>query len=157
MKFLIPVFVTLACASCVSNSPKFTPVSGFNIPPEHRIISGAAFLHNATTKKAFKLAKNADIVIDYNSAGELDLRIRDGSKGRNYVDFKLADLVDYFDEQRHKDLIVIVFDKSMRSREQAYKEAGVLKDYFIARGYKRICVQQGYSTCRGIYLDHREP
>jgi len=60
----------------------------------------------------------------------------------------------FFDRQNNKSLVVVIIEKNLWSDERMKEEVGRLRSYFVARGYKRISVQQGLGGGRGEYLDY---
>lgn len=107
-------------------------------------------------RTAVKLAEEADMVIDFDPVKQtIDLGITQYSSGRK-VRFKMEDLEGFFDSQRHKKHIVVIFEKRQLAKPEMTKIIGVLKDYFLAQGYQRVTVQQYLAVGRGTYLDHKQ-
>jgi len=66
------------------------------------------------------------------------------------------DLAKFFHEQPRKDLIVIIFEKNVLEDAQRMAIAKEFRSYFLARGYKRILIQQATSGGRfPVYIDHK--
>ncbi len=112
------------------------------------------------TERAFALEKAADFVVKLTDDGKFDIGVgritsTEGSewKGLKHVYFEQDELVSFFDLQRHKDLIVILFHKSSRKSEEVRKEVAKMNAYFKDRGYKRIVIQQLLAFGRPIYSD----
>ena len=105
----------------------------------------------------FRLEKQADIVVDYSADRRIDIGIGEVDRRgiRNIVDHDPSDLISFFDQQRHKDLVVVVFAKRLRSHEDLSGEIAHVKRYFEDRGYRRISIQQAGAQGRGEHLDYR--
>lgn len=118
-------------------------------------IFSAESLPDLDSHTAVKLAEEADMVIDFDPVKQtIDLGITQYSSGRK-IRFKMADLEGFFDSQRHKKHVVVIFEKRRLAKLEMTKIIGVLKDYFLARGYQRVTVQQYLAFGRGSYLDHK--
>jgi hypothetical protein len=111
----------------------------------------------AETARAFELERKADFVADYSTDGKLDIGVGRTDKAQNIhhpIRFSLEELDGFFDDQRHKDLIVVVVAKNVWSDEELKKHLLKLRDYFVARGYKKVAIQHGLGGGRGIHLEH---
>ena len=110
------------------------------------------------TERAFQLAEQANFVASYDMRERMDIGVGALSAdpvARQVIDFDLDELTGFFDKQRHKDLIVVIIEKHVWPDEKLAEEVERLKTYFIARGYRRICIQQASAVARGIHLDYR--
>ncbi len=109
------------------------------------------------TEKMCKLEATADLVVCYDPHNkEIDLGIgRSDGHTREVVPFSLDALYKFFDDQRHKNLIVIIFEKHMLDDAELQVEVNRIRDYFVSRGYKRISIQQGLGGGRGEHLDYK--
>jgi hypothetical protein len=112
------------------------------------------------TERAFALEKAADFVVKLTDDGKFDIGVgritsTEGSEwnGLKHVYFEQDELVSFFDRQRHKDLIVVIFHKSSRKSEAVRKEVAKMNAYFKDRGFKRIVIQQLLAFSRPIYSD----
>jgi|GEM_PF-4864753 len=114
----------------------------------------------AETLRAFELEEKADLVANYSTAGKLDIGIGRTDKAQSLhhpIYFPLEELEKFFNNQRHKNLIVVVVAKNVWTDEEFQKNVLKLRDYFVARGYKKIVIQQGLGAGRGIHLEHDAP
>ena len=112
------------------------------------------------TKRAFDLESKADLVAWYSTDGKLDIGIGRTDKTQNLhhpISFTLDELEHFFDRQKHKDLIVVTVAKNVWTDEELTGHVNRLRDYFIARGYKRIVIEQAYGSGRGIHLEYPAP
>ncbi len=113
---------------------------------------------DAHSDLAMNLDAKADMVIDFDPERKtVDLGITqfdpsDGSRRR--VRFGLDDLKFFFDSRKHKNHIVIVFEKVRVPRSEMKLLLDSLKEYFVDRGFQRVTVQQHYATGRSTYLDY---
>lgn len=126
--------------------------------------------HNADTapKPAadpFKLENDADLVIYYHPdhddrAMEISSGPRKNDKARVIIRKERfsktsKSLVKYFNDQPRKQLIVIVFEFNKLEEAECMAKATTLKDYFAARGYRRISIQQATNGgSRPVYVDY---
>lgn len=116
--------------------------------------------HNSfasATARAFEMEKQADFVADYATDGKLDIGIgrTDNEQGIHHsIRFSLEELEDFFDDQRHKNSIVVVVAKNLWTDEELQNHVLKLRDYFIARGYKKVIIQKGSGGGRGIHLEY---
>jgi hypothetical protein len=116
--------------------------------------------HNSFAKetaRAFELEEKADFVADYSTDGKLDIGVgrTDKAQGIHHsIRFSLEELEGFFDDQRHKDMIVVVVAKNVWTDEELQNHVLKLRDYFVARGYKKVVIQQGLGGGRGIHLEH---
>jgi hypothetical protein len=109
------------------------------------------------TARAFELERKADFVANYSTDGKLDIGVGRTNKAQNIqhpIRFSLEELDGFFDEQRHKGLIVVVVEKNVWSDEELKKHVLKLRDYLVARGYKKVVIQQGLGGGRGIRLEY---
>jgi hypothetical protein len=114
----------------------------------------------AETRRVFQLESEADFVALYSTDGKLDIGIGRTDKERNLhhsIRFTLDELEGLFDDQKHKDLIVVTIAKHDWSDEELAVHVSRLRDYFIARAYKRIVIEQANGTGRGIHVEHPRP
>jgi hypothetical protein len=114
----------------------------------------------AENERADALEKAADYVVHYTDDGKFDIGVGrlNSVEGREWkslksVYFEQDELVSFFDRQRHKDLIVILFHKSSRGSDAVRKEVAKMNAYFKDRGYKRIVIQQLLAFGRPILSD----
>jgi len=117
-------------------------------------------------KDLFKMEDEADVLIYYQPDFEKNnMEIRCGPKqdknAREAVRKETFSptsepLLKFFDDQPRKNLIVIVYEKNMLGDAECRAKATILKDYFVARGYKRISIQQASNgLSRMIYADYK--
>jgi len=111
---------------------------------------------HAVTKRAFEQEAAADFVVSYSTHGKLNIGV--GPTDRQGVHapimFSLAELERFFDRQKNKQLIVVVIAKNVWSDDELQRHVLRLRDYFVARGYKKVVIQQGSGASRGIQLEH---
>jgi hypothetical protein len=137
----------------------FAAVAAVSIGEESNAGSPEKEFHfDDKTTKALALERSADLVVQYTGDGKLDIGIgkvttADGQVSRTPKCFPADELVDFFDQQRHKNLLVLIFHKSSRSDDEIKSEVTRLNDYFKDRGYKRIVIQQHYASSRGTHSD----
>ena len=88
--------------------------------------------------------KNADFVAYYSTNKKLDIGIGPSRDGVDHlIKFDLNELERFFDKQKHKNIIVLVIESHRLSNEKIKTHAKTLYDFFIARGYKKVIIQQG--------------
>jgi len=105
------------------------------------------------TKRAFKLESEADFVAWYSTDGKTD-------KKRNLhhpIRFTQDELEGFFGGQKHKGLIVVTVAKNVWTDDELNEHLKRLRDYFVARGYKRVVVEQAYGFGRGFHLEYPNP
>ncbi|MEO5713237.1 MAG: hypothetical protein ABIT37_07085 [Luteolibacter sp.] len=110
------------------------------------------------TERAFKQEAAADFVAWYSTDGKLDIGVGRTDKEpqlHHPIRFPLGELEDFFDAQKHKDLIVVGIEKNTWSDEELKRHVEKLRIYFLARGYSRVVIQQGLGSGRGIHLDYK--
>ena len=78
-----------------------------------------------------------------------------GITSRNPQVFNPSELILFFDEQRHKNLIVVMFNKNTWTDAEEKTEIAKVNTYFRDRGYKRIVIQQFTSWGRPTLSDIR--
>ncbi len=119
--------------------------------------SEGTFKFSPTTERAFKLEEEADFVAWYSLDGKLDVGVGRTDKKENLyhsIKFSLEELEGFFDKQKHKNLIVVGIQKQNLTKEVLEMHITKLRDYFVARGYARVVIQQAYGNGRGIHLEH---
>lgn len=122
--------------------------------------SDSAVRFSEETRRAFDLESKADFVAWYSTDGKLDVGIGRTDKAQNLhhpISFKLEELEGFFDDQKHKTLIVVTVAKHVWTDKELADHVTRLRDYFIDRGYRRIVIEQAYASGRGIHLEHPEP
>jgi len=122
--------------------------------------SDSAVRFSEETRRAFDLESKADFVTRYSTDGKLDVGIGRTDKVQNLhhpIRFTLEELEGFFDDQKHKGLIVVIVAKHVWTDEELADHVTRLRDYFVDRGYQRIVIEQAYGSGRGIHLDHPEP
>ncbi len=109
------------------------------------------------TKRAFRLESESDFTAWYSTDGKLDIGVGRIDKAQNLqhpIRFTLDELEGFFDDQKHKGLIVVTVAKHVWTDEELSERITRLRDYFIARGYKRIVIEQAHASGRGIHLEY---
>jgi len=115
-------------------------------------------LFSKETQKTMRLESEANIVVSYGTDRKFDLGIGKFDGGaQNLIRFTFDELQTFFDRQNNKSLIVVIIEKNIWSNERIKEEVERLRSYFVARGYKRISIQQGLGGGRGEYLDYKSP
>ena len=110
------------------------------------------------SKRAFAFERAADLVIEFTGGGLFDIGIgriksADGNTYRDPQYFSLGELVEFFDQQRHKDLIVVNFHKGASIRPSLDSDISRINDYFRDRGYRRVVICQFRSSSYPIHSD----
>jgi hypothetical protein len=136
--------VTRSNIDLILNNPRSTRIKNIPLDPE--------------SKRAFALEKAADLVIEFTGGGMFDIgvgRIKsaDGNTYRDPQYFSLGELVEFFDQQRHKDLIVVNFHKGASIRPSLDSDISRINDYFRDRGYRRVVICQFRSSSYPIHSD----
>jgi len=105
----------------------------------------------------FELEKEANLVVGYSIDHKIDIGVGrvSGDFREEVINFDKEQLVSFFDDQRKKDLIVVIVAKHTWTDHEVSEISLELRDYFIARGYKHISIQQGLGGGRGLHLDHK--
>ncbi|MCW1924574.1 hypothetical protein OKA05_18565 [Luteolibacter arcticus] len=136
--------VTRSSIDLILNNPRNTRIKSLPLDRE--------------SKRAFALERAADLVIEFTGEGRFDIgvgRIKsaDGNSYRDPHYFSLGELVEFFDDQRHKDLIVVNFHKAAWIRDSLESDIARINDYFRDRGYRRVVICQFTSSSRPIHSD----
>ena len=147
--------------SCRSSSPEgedqFAPVTRSNIDfilNHSRETRTKNIPLDPESKRAFALEKAADLVIEFGGDGKLDIGVgTTSSSGRNPQLFNFGELVGFFDEQRHKDLLVVNFTKAASIRGSLESDITMVNCYFRDRGYRRVVICQFRSSSYPIHSD----
>ncbi len=113
----------------------------------------------STDEEIWNLIESADMVADYTFRGRININVGKLEGNVHHpITFNLEELEYYFDKQKHKDLIVIWFDKRAQvDGEKIQKLVEQLNKYFFQRGYKRIVLLQGLGDGVGLYSDILNP
>ncbi|MBK1826380.1 hypothetical protein [Haloferula rosea] len=120
------------------------------------LLQFAACFGTPSSPDPFELRDSADTLVDYHGDGSMDLGIKN-TDGRT-LRLDLKQLRQFFDQQKHKALIVVVIAKQRWPDEKLREEVDRLRSYFIKRGYRRIVIQQATSGGHcPTYLDHTVP
>lgn len=117
-------------------------------------------LFNSATEKAFRLERQADISVELRSDGSMDINVteRQGDEwGKNPISFHPDQLIRFFDQQPHKNLVVVCFHKQAWPDDVLKQRIESTNQYFFDRGYQRVVIQQFYSSGRGTHSDRRKP
>jgi hypothetical protein len=114
--------------------------------------------YEEATQRAFALADSADQVVRYEGDEMFDIGIgktttREGVKGFSPRSFPADELISFFDRQRHKQLVVVIFEKRVSYKGTQQDEVTKIHAYFKERGYKRIVIQQARATGRPTLSD----
>lgn len=119
-----------------------------------------------SARNSFVLEQDADVVIYYtpgNDQGGMEISVgpqKDNKPPTVIRKEKFSatseGLARFFDQQPRKNLIVIVYRKNQLEDVECKAIATKLKDYFLARGYKRISIQQATAgLSRPVYMDYQ--
>ena len=95
------------------------------------------------------IEKSADRVIWYSKARDFDLGIGAVTdKSRSPIEFKFDQIKRFLADEKHKDLVVIYFDKSVMWNEKEFvrKRADEVTDQMLKVGYKRVVVLGAHSS-----------
>ena len=107
--------------------------------------------HEQDVKSIFTLAEEAERVIDYSVDG-FDIGIgpvKDGVRHPKY--FTLDDIIPFLESEKHKNLLVVWFDKTIMWGDQIEENINKLAPVFQKIGYRRI-VFLGAHCCGIFYL-----
>ena len=122
------------------------------------LLLGGELVKKTETERAFDQVEEADFVARYTSDEKLLVGIGpanwDGKTVADSVPFELADLKAFFYQQKKKDLIVVVIDKNTWTDEKLKQGLETLREFFVARGYAKVVIQQMRGSGRGIHLEH---
>ena len=112
-------------------------------------------IHDEETKKIFELENQAAISINYSPYDKkLDINIGElDGNARTPITFSLAELKYFFESQKHKELIVVWFDKFAPEDINVSAHIEELNNYFFAKSYKRVLLLQGLGSGVGLYTD----
>jgi hypothetical protein len=99
------------------------------------------------SSKALEQEKQADLVVNYSTAG--DFRVKGSEQA-----LAPEEAAEFFDQQSKKDFLVVIVAKNTWSEEQLGQQIEKLRNFFVARGYRKISIQQGLGGGRGIHLEH---
>ncbi len=110
------------------------------------------------TQRAFALEKSADFVVQYSGDEMFDIGVgktttSEGVKIFSPRGFPADELISFFDRQRHKQLVVVIFEKGVPFKGSQQDEVTKVHTYFKERGYKRIVIQQFRATGRPTLSD----
>lgn len=158
MKILLPL-LTVALAACSQPEIAGVPVTRNSID----VVLNSRWKkspYDRKTDRAFKIEADADLVVEYTGDGKMDIDIGRLStfsdiQARTPVFFDPDELIGFFDGQRHKKLVVVIFRKSTRDDTAIQAEVSKLNAYFKDRGYRRVVIQQYYAFSRGTHSDLR--
>lgn len=107
------------------------------------------------TARAFELEARADFVIGFCPRdNRFDIGVgRVDDEGRHPERFAYAQLEHFFQSQKHRDLIVVIFNKNTCTNDEIQSRVVELNRFFFQVGFKRVVIQQGYGSGRGIWSD----
>ena len=131
-------------------------ISGCKTPGQ---IDDSGLNFDDTTKLACDLADAADIRITYKpAANRFDIGIGKYEDGISHpMFFSIEELESFFREQKHKNLIIIVFSKNTIPNPEIRSRVGTLTEFFFSAGYSRVIIEQAYGNGRGIMSDKTNP
>jgi len=114
---------------------------------------------NDTTKLAHDFTEAADVLITYKPAsGKFDIGIGEDNNGlHDIVSFSLKELEHYFSVQKHKSLVVVVFEKNKMPESEICSRSDDLTKFFFSAGYRRVVIEQAYGNGCGIWSDKTNP
>ena len=109
---------------------------------------------------AFETERKADIAVEYTAGRKMDINIGrltmlGGTPARDPQLFDPAELISFFNDQKRKDLVVVMFHKNIWTDDEEKREIAKMNAYFRDRGYKRIVIQQFRSWGRPTLSDIR--
>ena len=117
-------------------------------------LAAGPFLKDVSSEAAMRIEQEADIVVVYNHNKRLDLGINQRSEsGMVRLDHTPAELISFFNAQKHKALIVVIFVKNAWAQEKLYESVEELTAYFLDMGYERVVIQQARGFGRETYSD----
>ena len=114
----------------------------------------------AEVSHAFTIEKAADVVVVYSARGTMELlppRTPDGVQPNPNRDFPPNQLIDHFDSQARKKLVVVIINKQTWSEKRLKSEIAGLNRYFFSRGYQRVVIQQALGNGRPTHSDLQRP
>ena len=163
MKFpdILPICLLLAgCETATSGSADELPAATRNSidfildrPDRKR---GRESRLDPESKRACALEKSADLVVEFTFDGELDIGVGSSRDGARYPQhFSFGELVGFFDEQRHKQLIVVNVHKGAPGEDSIQEAIDRINRYFKDRGYRRVVICQFRGWGRPIHSDTR--
>ena len=141
-------FTSLTCA--LSATIFFSPLNELKgETPEKGSPTSETEMPVSPDEEAFAVEESADIVAEHTMDGKFDIGVGrlvsvEGIEmgGRKPQYFDRDELVGFFNRQKHKEVIVLIFHKSMRNHEEDMIEVAQMNAYFKERGYERIVIQQ---------------
>jgi hypothetical protein len=112
------------------------------------------------TRRAFDTERKADIAVEYTADRKMDINVGPREKHgeivvRNPRLFEPDELIPFFDGQRRKGLVVVMFHKNTWTDDEENMEVARMNAYFRDRGYKRIVIQQFRAWGRPTLSDIR--
>ncbi len=142
-KTSLPLLIGLAIRGLAADStdhPKFYPVGdpGFTA--------------------AFNEAAKADFDISYGHDGKFDLgmgHLRDGIC--DPLTFTFDELRYFWEQQRHKNFIVVTLAKANLNDEQWRKLAQRITDHLFQCGFQRVRIHQAFGGGVGVLSDSTKP
>jgi hypothetical protein len=96
-----------------------------------------------TADLIWKLEKSADREVWHDKAKNFDLGLGEVTGGaRSPIDFKFEQIVGFLTDERHKDLIVVYFDKTVMWNEKEFisARADEVTKQMLGVGYKRVII-----------------
>lgn len=105
---------------------------------------------------ARRLELGADFVAEYTSQGELDIYVGRAGEDEGIFHphlFTFDEVKGFFEKQKHKDLITVIIHKHTWDQKKTKAEVEKIRSFFVARGYKRISIQQIEEKGRSFHLD----
>jgi hypothetical protein len=99
------------------------------------------------TQRAFDTEKKADITVEYTADLKMDINVGPLTKHGDIVSrsprlFEPDELISFFDDQKRKQLVVVMFHKNTWSDDKEKMQIARVNEYFRDRGYQRIVIQQ---------------
>lgn len=163
MKKLLPAFAFAITGCAQQPETSGVPVTRNSIDmilnkgPRNRSRPAAG---ERETQRAFETERKADIAIEYTAGRKMDINIGrltmlGGTPARDPQLFDPAELISFFNDQKRKDLVVVMFHKNIWTDDEEKREIAKMNAYFRDRGYKRIVIQQFRSWGRPTLSDIR--
>lgn len=104
--------------------------------------------------KVWNEEKKADHRIEYRMDDTIDIGVGEVKEGVHYTkSFRLKELEHYFENQKHKGFVSILFHKAAPSNKSLEDAIAELEQFFFSRGYGRVLFLGARGSGVQVYKD----
>lgn len=146
MKRLLPLFAFAMAACSTQHRATNRDTIGEHFKPGFRMPSWPS-AEQRDLRHSLATVKKADITVEYTAGLKMDINvgplISDGCVvARDPRLFEPEELIPYFNGQKRKKLVVVMFHKNTWGDAKEKQQIDKINAYFRDRGYERIVIQQ---------------